>query len=114
MDERFKNGAWKYFSVFQKISTLQRMILVHSFLYYEKDVSVVTDKKYDETARYLVKLQKTVSKEQLKTKTDYGYAFYDFDGFTGFDLYYRLTDADKFWIEIIANNVLGVYNQGVV
>lgn len=80
-----------------KINYLQRFIIVNSYLYYEKDDSAITDKQFDEAAKQLAKLQKNYD----ISKTQYGYAFYDFDGTTGFDLWERLTVADKTIIKTI-------------
>lgn len=78
-----------------KIDFLQRVILIHSYLYYEKDNSVWTDKHYDEIARQLTSMQKEHTEEWLKVNTQYGYVFYDYDGTTGFDLWDRLKQKDK-------------------
>lgn len=82
-----------------KIDFLQRVVLIHSYLYYEKDSSIWNDKKYDEIAKQLVKKQSNKTKQWIRDKTQYGYAFYDFDGTTGFDLFDRLNEQDKKFIE---------------
>lgn len=87
----------KYWTTLMKINYLQRFILVNSYLYYEKDDSVITDKQFDEAAKQLVKLQKGYD----INRTQYGYAFFDFDGTTGFDLWERLTVVDKTIIKTI-------------
>ena len=89
-----------------KVDLLQRVILIHSYLYYEADSSVWSDKKYDEVAKQLTKMQKSKSTVWIKENTQYGYAFYDFDGTTGFDLYHRLNRTDKEMIKKIAMNIL--------
>lgn len=97
-----------YWTPTLKINFLQRVILIHSYLYYEKDISLWSDKKFDETAKQLVELQKT--HRDIVLHTQYGYAFYDFDGTTGFDLYHRLNKTDKEMIKKIAmtmNMLLG-------
>lgn len=88
-----------------KIDFLQRVILIHSYLYYEKDNSVWSDKKYDEIAKQLVKEQNSKTKQWIRDKTQYGYAFYDFDGTTGFDLWDRLKEKDKRYISNIAERI---------
>lgn len=94
------------FSVFwtdkQRVEFLQRVILVHSYLYYEKDSPVWSDNKFDEISKQLVKEQKKHSLKWVKENTHYGYAFYDFDGSTGFDLWGRLKEKDKKIILLIA------------
>lgn len=78
-----------------KIDFLQRVILVHSYLYYMVDDSVWTDKHYDEIAKQLTSIQKEHTEEWIKVNTQYGYVFYDYDGTTGFDLWDRLKQKDK-------------------
>lgn len=87
----------KYWTNLMKINYLQRFILVNSYLYYECDDSMITDKQFDEAAKQLVELQSIYD----VSKTQYGYVFYDFDGTTGFDLWERLTVADQTTIKTI-------------
>ena len=94
-------------NIYTQISFLQRVILIHSFLYYMLDNSVWSDKKYDEMAHRLSEKQSRITKVDLTTNTDYGYVFADFDGTTGFDLYYRLNKKDKKRIEQIARIIPG-------
>jgi NAD-dependent DNA ligase len=76
---------------YEKVSYLQRFILVHSYIYYELDKNIISDKQYDESARLLAEMQNEVE----LNKTDYGYVFDGFTGVTGFDLFSKLTDKDK-------------------
>lgn len=96
-----------YWTEAEKISFLQRVILVHSYLYYEKDNSIWTDKQYDEIAKQLAEMQNKHDVIWIKGKTQYGYAFYDFDGSTGFHLWSRLKDKDELIIAGIAENIIG-------
>lgn len=89
-----------------KIDFLQRVILIHSYLYYEADNSVWSDKHFDEVAKQLTQMQKQKSVVWIKEKTQYGYAFYDFDGTTGFDLWDRLKEEDKRFIKNIADRMV--------
>lgn len=79
----------------ERISFLQRKVLIHSYLYYEKNKTILYDFQYDNLCKELISYQNKMGVDELKQKTDYGYAFYDFDGTTGFDLYWRLKDGDK-------------------
>lgn len=88
-----------------KIDFLQRVVLIHSYLYYELDCSVWRDTKFDDVAKQLVSIQSTHTMEWLKEYTKYGYVFYDFDASTGFYLWDRLTKQDKEMIILIALNV---------
>jgi len=82
-----------YWSDATKISFLQRYIIVHSALYYEKNESKITDATFDATAKQLVKMQRE-NREAFK-RSQYYYCMKDFDGTTGFYLYSRLTEKDK-------------------
>ena len=73
-------------------------------MYYENNESVVTDKEYDSISHQLVELQKQASKEEFE-KSTYYYAMHDFDGSTGFDIAYKLTDKDREHLTLIANIV---------
>lgn len=89
-----------------KIDFLQRVVLIHSYLYYELDRSILPDRKYDEIAKQLADIQNNHSALYIKRHTQYGYAFYDFDGTTGFDLFDRLDSEDKAFIKQIAEAIL--------
>ena len=98
---KFTNPYW---SNKLRIGTLQRWILVHSILYYEMDTSVVEDKVFDANARQLVKMQ--AEHPEDAEESQYWCVFFDFDGSTGFDLPYRLTNDDKQYLKHIASHVL--------
>lgn len=83
-----------YMSKQGKLSFIQRMILVHSYIYYELNYNVLTDKEYDDLMVTYSNLQQWTNKKEL-LETEYGYVFYDFSNATGFDLYSRLLEADK-------------------
>lgn len=101
---RFKEGM----TAKQKIEAVQRMILVHSMLYYEMNESIISDKRFDKISSLLCEKQSELSLRKLLS-TQYGYVFQDFDGTTGFDLISRLTQKDRTRIEQIANHVLRSY-----
>lgn len=94
-----------YWTDRMKINFLQRVILIHSYLYYEKDRSVWSDKKFDEVAKQLACLLEPYTIHWIETNTQYGYAFYDFDGTTGFLLWDRLKKKDKEQIAGIAERI---------
>ena len=89
-----------------KIDFLQRVILIHSYLYYEANNSIWSDKKYDEVARQLTDMQEEHITKWIKNKTQYAYCFYDFDGTTGFDLWSRLKEKDRQFIQNIAERIV--------
>ena len=105
----FDNGCWVYLSDVEKISYLQRRIIIHSILYYELNESVIPDKQFDEEARQLVALQKQNKKDL--NKTEYYYCMKDFDGSTGFDLFNRLKEVDRIYLTHLAKYVLKLYKE---
>lgn len=88
----------------------QRKVIVWSILYYQWDISVVSDHYFDEKSKLLVKLQSGLTKEEL-SKTTYGYVMFDFDGCTGFDLRSRLTKDDRTYLGRISSMVELQYEQ---
>lgn len=89
------------------INYLQRKIILNCIAYYYRNTNGISDKDYDEISKQLVELQKTVDVRL----TQYGYIFYDFDGSTGFDLYDRLTEDDKKYMNAITNFVFPKSNN---
>ena len=81
-----------------KIEFLQRKILFNSIAYYVFDYNFITDMEYDALSKQLVELHKGYGDV---SDTMYGYCMRDFDGSTGFDLYYRLTDRDREYLSNI-------------
>lgn len=57
------------------------------------DVSVISDYDYDSISKQLAEMQRATPESTL-SETRYWYAFYDFDGNTGFHLSYRLSKDD--------------------
>lgn len=90
------------FTIKQKIDFLQRVILIHSYLYYVIDFPVWDDRKYDIVSKQLKEEQSRKKTKWIQDRTQYGYVFYDYDGNTGFDLYDRLTKHDKEKIKLLA------------
>ena len=75
-----------------RINHLQRKIILNSIVYYLFDESPLSDRTYDGLCRQLVEMHEEYGDI---SDTEYGYVMYDFDGTTGFDLYYRLTEEDR-------------------
>lgn len=90
------------------IEWLQRYIIIHSWIYYYGNDSLISDQEYDKRAKELVELQ---SEFQDIEQTQYGYVFYDFDGTTGFDLYDRLKEEDKKYLTRLAGHVMRLANE---
>lgn len=76
--------------VLELFNRRQRQILVHSFLYYEQDKSVIEDHLYDSWCTELADLIQS-NYEEFK-RSQYYEAFIGFDGSSGFDLPYRSPD----------------------
>ena len=83
------------------INFLQRKIILNAIAYYELDSPRLSDREYDELSYQLVELQKDIDIQ----KTQYGYAMYDFDGTTVFDLYDRLNEKDKRYLMQLARYI---------
>lgn len=77
-----------------KINLLQRWILFHSYLYYEKNTSIVSDYVFDMNAQQLYKMKN--NKEYRNSK--YYYVFEKFEGNSGFDLFSKLNKVDRLFI----------------
>ena len=98
-------------TIIEAINFLQKWVLINSLLYYEGDKTMVSDSEYDSTSKKLVKLM-GLSKLSLED-TRFGYVFYDFDGHTGFDLFYRLTEEDKKYINNYSGLCIESYQKRV-
>lgn len=101
---RFKNP---YLTDIEKCNLLQRWLIVHSILYYERNESVVSDFVYDSNSKQLLTLMKKIPESEL-LKTRYWYVFKDFDGSTGFYFYKRLTGIDRDYLDREASIALFV------
>ena len=84
------------------INRLQRIIIVHSYLYYELDDSIISDTEYDAKARKLVEYKNDYPKLWTESMC-YNQFGDDYDGSTGFSLYDKLDDGQKEIIRLIAS-----------
>lgn len=84
---------------------LQRFILVHSYIYYELNNNVISDKFYDEKSKELVRL-KNQYPELWKSSMYYKQFGEDYNGATGFTLFYDLSKSEQDKIRHIALLVL--------
>lgn len=116
MGKQFECQAFpEYWNTLTKIEFLQRKIILNSVAYYVYDQSPLTDSFYDGICRQLVVLQEEYNKEggDFVKDSRFGYAFYDFDGSTGFHLYNRLKPSDKYYIDIMGRVKFSKeYNRG--
>lgn len=93
-----------YWSNKTKIQLLQRWILVHSYLYYILDDTVVDDHIFDNNAMQLTELQ--MAFPDALTNSRYYYAMEDFDGSSGFGFVQKLEPDDYECIIRDANMLL--------
>ena len=76
------------------ISHMQRKILFCSISYYHFDESPIDDYVYDCWSHALARMMKECPDV---AESRYYYVFYDFEGSTGYHLYSRLTEEDKYF-----------------
>jgi hypothetical protein len=62
-------------------------MLVHSYLYYDRNTNLIDDRQFDMMGRELVKLQ--ADYPEISKNVEYYEAFKNWDASTGFDLPYR-------------------------
>lgn len=89
-------------SIQDYINFLQRFIIVHSYIYYELDDNIISDKEYDAKSRELVKYKNDYP-DLWKTSEYYEQFGDEYNGSTGFTLYHELNDKQKTIIRVIAN-----------
>ena len=86
------------------IDFLQRYIIVHSYIYYEMDENLISDRDYDAAAKKLVQLK--TDYPLLWINSEYHKQFGDdYNGSTGFTLYHELSDRQKEIIQSIIHNI---------
>lgn len=94
-------------SVQEYINFLQRGIIVHSYLYYELDSNVISDREFDKKSRELVTFKNTYP--DLWEASEYHHIFGDeYTGATGFHLYHGLSKQQQIKIRVIANVLLNI------
>ena len=91
----------------EKVSYLQRRVLVYSMAYYNQDTNIVSDMEYDGVSRQLAKMQANLSPKEFQ-RTRYGYAFEGFDGSTAFDIPSKLSVEDYEYLYRITMYVINM------
>ena len=92
-------------STLDHIDFLQRYIIVHSYIYYERDHNVISDREYDIKSKELVRLR--MEYPDLWKRSMYYKQFGDeYSGATGFTLYHDLDEHQKAIIRSIANSMM--------
>lgn len=74
-----------------RIQQRRLQLLVHSYLYYELQTTLISDQQWDKWAKELVVLQN--ENPAIADKVVYANEFRGFDGTTGFDLPYKDDDT---------------------
>lgn len=73
-------------SIYEKIKQRRRQLLVHSYIYYELDESIISDSKWSKWAMELVELQRNYPEESKQV--EFYDMFKDWDGSSGAFLNY--------------------------
>lgn len=81
-----KKNLYEIFSgeelaIAQKIQQRRLQVLVHSYIYYERDMNIISDHQWSEWAFELAELQKQYPK--IARRVVYAKMFKDFDGSSG-------------------------------
>ena len=67
------------------INKRRRQIIIHSYLYYKQDTTLIDDFTFDRWCKELYKLQKDYPRET--EKAEFSEAFKSWTGFSGYDLF---------------------------
>lgn len=87
-----------------QIDWLQRYIIVHSYIYYELDYNLISDREYDAKAKELVKYKNDYP-DLWKSSMYYKQFGDDYNGSTGFNLYHELDDHQQKIIRSIVGSI---------
>ena len=91
----------------ERINFLQRYIIVHSYIYYELDRNIISDREYDDKSKEL-STYKNNYPELWKSSEYYKQFGDDYTGATGFTLYHDLNDYQK---KIVRSIVHFIFNK---
>lgn len=92
-------------TVQEYIDWLQRYIIVHSYIYYELNDNIISDRVYDAKSKELTRLKEEYP--DLWKNSMYHKQFNDdYNGSTGFTLYHDLDDKQKEIIRNIARSII--------
>ena len=95
-----------HFSTKDKISLLERSIIVNSFAYYELNENILSDHQYDMNTRQLLELKRS-EPEAFKKSRYYKY-FDNFESGTGFDLTSRVKKSKSLYRKIERDALLAL------
>ena len=100
----------EHWTTVDKLNRLQRMVLLHSIIYYDLNESVISDGYYNKLTRLLARKVEQYKDKPVFKKTMYWYVFEDYtNGSTGFDLTHKLKKKDREYLEILATHVIKSY-----
>ena len=91
-------------TITEKIQQRRYQMLVHSYIYYRLNDSVVSDHDFDRWAKELVELQELYPEESKQAP--YYEDFIDFDGSSGYDLPYHYPNIREIAHRLLRNEVL--------
>ena len=87
------------------VDFLQRYIIVHSYIYYELNNNIISDREYDTKCKELVCIKE--SQPELWKSSMYYKQFTDeYNGATGFTLYHDLSEREQMVIKSIAYSII--------
>jgi hypothetical protein len=84
MKKTYEIFSGKDLEVAELILRRRMQMLVHSYIYYKMNDSLITDREFDMWGRELVKLQ--ADYPDIASQVEYAEAFSDWDASTGFNL----------------------------
>ena len=95
-------GRYDILTTQEYIDWLQRFIIVHSYIYYEMNNNAISDREYDARAKELASL-KEAHPDLWKTSEYYKQFGDEYNGATGYDLYWQLSPRQQEIIKSIAH-----------
>lgn len=107
MNRLYEIYSGEELKIAELIQRRRLQLLIHSCLYYNMDTNIVSDKKWDEWARELVKLQKDYP--ELSNNVCWSEAFTDWDASSG-----AFLPLDDPWVIRIAKRFVRVKEVGRV
>lgn len=84
MKKTYEIFSGKDLEVAELILRRRMQMMVHSYLYYDLDINLISDREFDMWGRELVQLQ--TDYPEIAKQVEYAEAFSDWDASTGFDL----------------------------
>lgn len=102
------------YTLVDKLNRIERMVLLHSIIYYDMNESVISDDYYNKLTKLLAKKVERYAGTKTFKKTMYAYVFEDYtNGSTGFDLVYKLKKKDYEYLRLIASHVIYQYKESL-